>query len=316
MESPLLELQEIHTYFKVSAGELKAVNGVSLTIEKGETLGLVGESGCGKSTLGNTVMRMLRPNSGKILFHGKDIWTYDRRERKEYCRKVQMIFQDPYASLDPLSVVHDIIAEGMKEHKLYKGRELDERVLELMDLVSLNRDYQNRFPYEFSGGQRQRIGIARALSMDPELIVCDEPISALDVSIQAQIVNLLKKLQDRMGMSYLFITHDLSMCKYISDRIAVMYLGNIVELAGSEELFAHPAHPYTEALMSAIPVADPLLETSRKRIVLEGDVPSPVNLKPGCPFAARCPHAKEICRSEKPGLHDIGGGHMAACHLV
>ena len=316
MEQPVLELQDLHTYFHTPAGLLKAVGGVSLTIQQGETLGLVGESGCGKSTLGNTVMRMLRPTAGKVLFEGKDIWEYSRSERKEYSRKVQMIFQDPYASLDPLNVVGDIIAEGMKVHHMYQGKELENRVLELMDMVSLNRQYRNRFPYEFSGGQRQRIGIARALSMNPRLIVCDEPISALDVSIQAQIVNLLRELQEQTGVSYLFITHDLSMCKYISDRIAVMYLGNIVELAEAESLFAEPLHPYTQALMSAIPVADPREEAARRRIILQGDVPSPVNLKPGCPFAARCPQATERCYQEKPQLQEKASGHCVACHLV
>lgn len=290
-KEPILELKNVKTTFKVPKGILKAVNGVDLTIYKGETVGLVGESGCGKSTLGKTIMRLYRPDEGQVMFEGQDIWRYNKKEKKEYTKNVQMIFQDPYACLDPLSVVSDIVAEGMKIHKMYKGPELEERVLELLKMVGLNKDHANRFPHEFSGGQRQRIGIARALSLEPKLIVCDEPISALDVSIQAQVVNLLKRLQQQMGLSYLFITHDLSMVRQISNR-----------------------HPYTKALLSAIPIADPTIERERKRILLQGDVPSPVNLPQGCNFCNRCPYATQLCKERKPQLREIEPGHFTACH--
>lgn len=243
-----------------------------------------------------------------------DIWRYNKKEKKEYTKNVQMIFQDPYACLDPLSVVSDIVAEGMKIHKMYKGPELEERVLELLKMVGLNKDHANRFPHEFSGGQRQRIGIARALSLEPKLIVCDEPISALDVSIQAQVVNLLKRLQQQMGLSYLFITHDLSMVRQISNRIAVMYLGSLVEIADSEDIYIKNRHPYTKALLSAIPIADPTIERERKRILLQGDVPSPVNLPQGCNFCNRCPYATQLCKERKPQLREIEPGHFTACH--
>lgn len=248
------------------------------------------------------------------MFEGQDIWRYNKKEKKEYTKNVQMIFQDPYACLDPLSVVSDIVAEGMKIHKMYKGPELEERVLELLKMVGLNKDHANRFPHEFSGGQRQRIGIARALSLEPKLIVCDEPISALDVSIQAQVVNLLKRLQQQMGLSYLFITHDLSMVRQISNRIAVMYLGSLVEIADSEDIYIKNRHPYTKALLSAIPIADPTIERERKRILLQGDVPSPVNLPQGCNFCNRCPYATQLCKERKPQLREIEPGHFTACH--
>lgn len=312
--TPILELKDVRTYFHVPQGVLKAVNGVSLTIYKGETVGLVGESGCGKSTLGKTIMRLYRPNEGQVLFEGRDIWSYGKKEKKEYTKNVQMIFQDPYACLDPLSVVSDIVAEGMKIHKMYSGKELEDRVIELLHMVGLNRDHASRFPHEFSGGQRQRIGIARALSLEPKLIVCDEPISALDVSIQAQVVNLLKRLQKEMGLSYLFVTHDLSMVRQISNRIAVMYLGSLVEIADSEDIYLKNYHPYTRALLSAIPIADPAVERERKRILLQGDVPSPVNLPEGCSFCSRCPYADEECRKKKPQLRELEPGHLAACH--
>lgn len=312
--TPILELKDVKTYFRVPRGVLKAVNGVSLTIYKGETVGLVGESGCGKSTLGKTIMRLYRPDEGQVLFEGKDIWSYRKKEKKEYTKNVQMIFQDPYACLDPLSVVSDIVAEGMKIHKMYSKAELENRVLELLGMVGLNRDHASRFPHEFSGGQRQRIGIARALSLEPKLIVCDEPISALDVSIQAQVVNLLKRLQKEMGLSYLFVTHDLSMVRQISNRIAVMYLGSLVEIADSEDIYSKNYHPYTRALLSAIPIADPAVERERKRILLQGDVPSPVNLPEGCNFCNRCPYAGEECRKKKPELRQIEPGHLVACH--
>lgn len=310
----LLRLDDVSTHFKVKGGTLKAVNHVSLTLHAGETLGLVGESGCGKSTLGRTVLRLYRPETGKVEYRGRDIWSLKKKEILNYRKNVQMIYQDPYASLDPLTVVSDTIAEGMDIHRMYQGKERQERIHALLQMVGLNKDHANRFPHEFSGGQRQRIGIARALAVEPELIVCDEPISALDVSIQAQVVNLLRNLQQQMGLAYIFITHDLSMVRQISDRIAVMYLGSLVEIAGSEELYSRHVHPYTQALLSAIPIADPNLERSRQRILLSGDVPSPVNLPTGCSFAPRCPYATERCRAEKPELQEIAPGHMAACH--
>ena len=313
----VLELKDVHTHFRVQGGILKAVNGVNLTVREGETIGLVGESGCGKSTLGKTVLRLLRPASGQVLWEGRDIWSFNRHERKEYTRQVQMIFQDPYACLDPLSVIGDTVAEGMDVHHMYATREERNReVLRLLADVGLNSSHAARFPHEFSGGQRQRVGIARALSLKPRLIVCDEPISALDVSIQAQVVNLLKRLQREMGMAYIFITHDLSMVRQISDRIAVMYLGNIVEIARSEDIYLSTRHPYTRALLSAIPIADPVVEKQRERVVLSGDVPSPVNLPAGCAFAGRCPQACERCRKEAPVLRSIGPGHEVACHLA
>ena len=314
-KEPILELKNVKTTFKVPKGILKAVNGVDLTIYKGETVGLVGESGCGKSTLGKTIMRLYRPDEGQVMFEGQDIWRYNKKEKKEYTKNVQMIFQDPYACLDPLSVVSDIVAEGMKIHKMYKGPELEERVLELLKMVGLNKDHANRFPHEFSGGQRQRIGIARALSLEPKLIVCDEPISALDVSIQAQVVNLLIKLQREMGLTYLFISHDLSMVKHISDRVGVMYLGSFVELASNEVLYSSPKHPYTQALISAIPEADPDYESQKEKTKLEGEVPSPLNPPSGCKFRTRCKYATERCAQEPPVFREVEPDHFVACHL-
>jgi oligopeptide/dipeptide ABC transporter, ATP-binding protein, C-terminal domain len=310
----LLEIQGLKVFFKVESGLLKAVDGVSLAIERGTTVGLVGESGCGKSTLGKSVMRLYRPDEGRILFKGRDIWELERAEKKRFRKEIQMVFQDPYASLDPLCVVSDIIAEGMEIHGLYPGPERRRRVVELLRMVGLNEAHANRFPHEFSGGQRQRIGIARALAVEPEMLVCDEPISALDVSIQAQIVNLIKRLQKEMRLTLLFITHDLSMVRHISDRIAVMYLGSLMELAPSGELYEKSYHPYTKALLSAIPVADPEVERRRRRILLSGDVPSPINLGPGCSFAARCAYASELCRGHRPELTERSPGHFVACH--
>ena len=311
----LLETKNLRKTFEIKGrGTLTAVNGVSLTLHEGETLGLVGESGCGKTTLGRTIVKLYQPDAGQILYQGRDIWQLDRKENLRYRKDVQMIYQDPYASLDPLSVVSTSIAEGLDIHGLYPGKARRERVLELLHMVGLNKEHANRFPHEFSGGQRQRIGIARALAVEPRLIVCDEPISALDVSIQAQVMNLLVRLQRDMGLSYLFITHDLSMVKAISDRIAVMYLGSIVELAPAATLYREHCHPYTEALLSAIPLPDPDVEATRRRILLKGDIPSPVNLGPGCPFASRCPHAKPICREQQPALKEVAPGHFAACH--
>ncbi len=311
----LLETKNLRKTFEIKGrGTLTAVNGVSLTLHEGETLGLVGESGCGKTTLGRTIVKLYQPDAGQILYQGRDIWQLGRKENLRYRKDVQMIYQDPYASLDPLSVVSTSIAEGLDIHGLYPGKARRERVLELLHMVGLNKEHANRFPHEFSGGQRQRIGIARALAVEPRLIVCDEPISALDVSIQAQVMNLLVRLQREMGLSYLFITHDLSMVKAISDRIAVMYLGSIVELAPAATLYREHCHPYTEALLSAIPLPDPDVEAARRRILLKGDIPSPVNLGPGCPFASRCPHAKPICREQQPALKEVSPGHFAACH--
>ena len=311
----LLETKNLRKTFEIKGrGTLTAVNGVSLTLHEGETLGLVGESGCGKTTLGRTIVKLYQPVAGQILYQGRDIWQLGRKENLRYRKDVQMIYQDPYASLDPLSVVSTSIAEGLDIHGLYPGKARRERVLELLRMVGLNKEHANRFPHEFSGGQRQRIGIARALAVEPRLIVCDEPISALDVSIQAQVMNLLVRLQRDMGLSYLFITHDLSMVKAISDRIAVMYLGSIVELAPAATLYREHCHPYTEALLSAIPLPDPDVEATRRRILLKGDIPSPVNLGPGCPFASRCPHAKPICREQQPALKEVAPGHFAACH--
>ncbi len=312
----LMELKGVQKHFPVRGGTLVAVGGVDLTIHKGETIGLVGESGCGKTTLGRTIVKLYKLNDGTITYKGRDIWSMNRKENLEYRKNVQIIYQDPYASLDPLAVVSDSIAEGLEIHGLCKtAREKQERVYELLNMVGLNKEHANRFPHEFSGGQRQRIGIARALAVEPELIVCDEPISALDVSIQAQVVNLLMDLQKRMGLSYLFITHDLSMVRQISDRIAVMYLGNIVELAPSDELYENHRHPYTQALLSAIPIPDSEVEAKRQRQILSGDVPSPVNLPEGCCFCKRCPNAVEICQKVKPQLQEVAPGHMVACHL-
>ncbi len=313
-EDALIRLTAVEKSFKVGGGSLKAVNGVDLTIRKGETVGLVGESGCGKTTLGRTIAKLYKLDGGRIEYAGQDIWRFGKRENLAYRKRVQMIFQDPYASLDPLSVVSSSIAEGLEIHGMYPGAARRQRVISLLDMVGLNREHANRFPHEFSGGQRQRIGIARALAVEPELIVCDEPISALDVSIQAQIVNLLMGLQKEMGLSYLFITHDLSMVKKISDRIAVMYLGSIVELAPSATLYENHRHPYTKALLSAIPIPHPEVERRRKRFLLSGDVPSPINLGPGCGFSKRCPMATEECLLQHPPLEEVEPGHFVACY--
>lgn len=312
----LLTTENLHMYFSTKRGVLKAVNGIDLSIREGESLGLVGESGCGKSTLGKTLMRIYQPSQGKILFHGEDISAFSKKKAKDYTKRVQMIFQDPYASLDPLFVVGDSIAEGIAAHRTMSRAEAREKTAELLDLVGLNPSSINRYPHEFSGGQRQRVGIARAISLDPELIVCDEPISALDVSIQAQIVNLLRELQQSRKMSYLFITHDLSMVRQISERIAVMYLGKLVEIAPSSRIYDKALHPYTKALLSAIPIANPDVEEKRERIPLTGDVPSPIDLPKGCSFCNRCGYCKEICREEVPAFREIEKDHFVACHFV
>lgn len=311
----LIEIKELKKHFKLEGSQiLKAVDGVTFDIYEGETLGVVGESGCGKTTLGRTLTVLYNKTSGEILYKGKNV---NEISTKEFTKKVQMIFQDPQASLNPRMTVGDIIAEGLDIHKLYKNRvERDEKVYSLIEKVGLNREHTNRFPHEFSGGQRQRIGIARALAINPEFIVCDEPISALDVSIQAQVVNLLKKLQNETGLTFMFIAHDLSMVKYISDRVAVMYLGDIVELAESDELYENPLHPYTMALMSAVPIADPEKEISKNRIKLTGDLPSPINPPEGCKFSTRCIYVQEKCRQERPKLREIQEKHFTACHFA
>lgn len=311
----LIEVKDLKKYFKVGRhATLKAVDGVSFKIYKGETLGLVGESGCGKTTCGKTVMGLYDATGGQVIFDGTDIHSLGRKEKKEFTRRAQIIFQDPYSSLNPRMTVGDIIGEGIDIHGLYKGAERLEKIHELLELVGLNKEHALRFPHEFSGGQRQRIGIARALAIEPEFIVCDEPISALDVSIQAQVVNLLIELQRKKNLTYLFIAHDLSMVKHISDRVGVMYLGNMVEFASSSELYSRPVHPYTKALMSAIPIPDPMEEKTKKRIPIEGEIPSPINPKPGCRFAARCKYATDICRQTTPELVEVRPEHYAACH--
>ncbi|MDF2943515.1 MAG: ykfD [Herbinix sp.] len=311
----LVEIKQVSKHFRVSEGILKAVDTVNIDIYKGETLGLVGESGCGKSTFGKVLMGIYPPTIGKIVYHGKKNMEINKKTLFEYSKVAQIIFQDPYSSLDPRMTVGSIIEEGMIIHKMYDNKKRQERVYELLELVGLNREHANRFPHEFSGGQRQRIGIARALAIEPEFIVCDEPISALDVSIQSQIINLLHDLQEKLNLTYLFIAHDLNIVKYISDRIAVMYLGNIVELANSEDLYNNTLHPYSQALLSAVPIPDPDKEAQKKRQILTGDVPSPINTPKGCPFAGRCPRATEVCRQEKPPL-EMKQGHMVACHHV
>lgn len=313
MTEALLEVRDLKKYFTVGADfELKAVDGVSFSIQKGETLGLVGESGCGKSTLGRTIIRLYENTDGEVLFKGKNVHKLRGKEAGQFNRDVQMIFQDPQASLNPRMTVQDIIAEGLDIHGLSRGMRR-ERVTELLSLVGLHKDHAQRFPHEFSGGQRQRIGIARALAVEPEFIIADEPISALDVSIQAQVVNLLEDLQRDRGLTYLFIAHDLSMVKHISNRIGVMYLGKMVELASSSALYARPLHPYTKALLSSVPVPDPTVK--RERIVLQGDLPSPANKPSGCGFRTRCPIAMERCAQAEPIWREAEAGHWVACHL-
>lgn len=315
MTEPILSARNIKKYFNVSGGTLKAVDGISFDIYQGETLGLVGESGCGKTTAGRTIIRLYEPTEGELYFEGEDIYKLSRHNMKPIRRNIQMIFQDPYASLNPRMTVEEIIAEPLDIHGIYKSdKQKRERVFELLELVGLNEEHALRFPHEFSGGQRQRIGVARSLALNPKFIVCDEPISALDVSIQAQVVNLLKNLQTQMGLTYLFIAHDLSMVRYISDRVGVMYLGMMMELAKSEELYDNPIHPYTQALLSAIPIPDPEVQRSRKRIILEGDVPSPIDPPPGCRFADRCFYAIDECRKTTPEFEEVRPNHFVACH--
>lgn len=316
-DNVIMEVKNLKKYFRLdSRRTLKAVDDVSFKIYEGETLGIVGESGCGKTTCGRTCIGVYDKTDGQVLYRGEDIHAMNPAQKKEFTKKVQMIFQDPYSSLDPRMKVHDIIAEGMRIHGLVNSKKQEvEEVQKLLTQVGLNAEHASRYVHEFSGGQRQRIGIARALAVNPEFLLCDEPISALDVSVQAQVVNLLIKLQEERGLTSMFIAHDLSMVKHISDRVGVMYLGNMVELAGSEELYKNPLHPYTKALLSAIPIPNPDAERSRKQIRLEGEVPSPVNPPDGCHFCNRCPYAAERCRKEIPALNETEPQHYVACHL-
>ena len=318
MAQPLLQVNHLKKYFHVGKNQiLKAIDDVSFSIEKGKTLGMVGESGCGKTTVGRTILRLYEADGGEILFDGTDVHRMSKKEYKKLTSRMQMIFQDPYASLDPRKTVGAIIGEGLDIHRLCKTREeRSKRIYELLEMVGLNREHAGRFPHEFSGGQRQRVGIARALSVNPRFVVCDEAISALDVSIQAQVINLLMELQQKLGLTYLFIAHDLHMVRHISDDTAVMYLGTLVEKAETEELFENPLHPYTEALLAAAPVADPDYEMNNRRDIIYGEVPSPINPPPGCRFFARCPFARPICSKQTPALKDGGKGHQVACHKV
>ncbi len=316
-QNVIMEVNHLKKYFRLdSKRTLKAVDDVSFKIYEGETLGIVGESGCGKTTCGRTCIGIYDRTDGEVLYRGEDVHKMDAVKKKEFTKKVQMIFQDPYSSLDPRMKVHDIVAEGMRIHKLVHSRaEEIEEVQNLLRSVGLNAEHASRYVHEFSGGQRQRIGIARALAVNPEFLLCDEPISALDVSVQAQVVNLLIKLQKERSLTSMFIAHDLSMVKHISDRVGVMYLGNMVELAPSGELYKNPLHPYTQALLSAIPIPDPKIARNKKQIRLEGEVPSPVNPPAGCHFCSRCPYATDRCKSETPVLKETAPGHFTACHL-
>jgi oligopeptide transport system ATP-binding protein len=316
----LLEIRNLKKHFPVDAGlfsrgkgAVKAVDGVNLTINEGETLGLVGESGCGKSTLGRTILRLIEPTSGEVLFQGKNLLTMAPRELRNMRRQMQIIFQDPYASLNPRMRVGDIVGEGLEIHKLAKGKAKRDRVMELLQQVGLREDHFDRYPHEFSGGQRQRIGIARALAVSPKFIVCDEPVSSLDVSIQAQIINLLQELQEKMHLTYLFISHDLRVVEHISHRVAIMYLGKVVEIAQGDKIYHDAKHPYTRALLSAVPV--PNTQRKKERVVLEGDVPSPVNPPPGCAFHPRCSYRAALCSQDEPPLDFAADGHGVACHV-
>ncbi|MBI5300962.1 MAG: dipeptide ABC transporter ATP-binding protein [Chloroflexi bacterium] len=320
----LVQVRGLKKYFPITQGiiiqrkvaDVKAVDGLDFDIHKGETLGLVGESGCGKSTTGRTILQLYRPTEGSVVFQGKDLAQLKGEDLRKMRRNMQMIFQDPYASLNPRMTVGDIIGEPLEVHNIAKGKDKKARVEDLLKVVGLNPYFVNRYPHEFSGGQRQRIGIARALAVQPDFIVCDEPISALDVSIQAQIINLLEELQQQFNLTYLFIAHDLSVVRHISDRIAVMYLGKIVELTDRDALYKDPKHPYTKALLSAVPIPDPVVEEKRERVILTGDVPSPVKPPSGCRFHTRCPIAIEKCKSVDPEWRDAGSDHWVACHLA
>ena len=319
----LLRVEDLKMHFPIYRGVLQrqvgavhAVDGVSFDVMRGETLGLVGESGCGKSTTGRAILQLYKPTAGNVIFDGVDLVALKNEEMRKTRRKIQMIFQDPYASLNPRMTVSDIVSEPMMVHNVGTGKEIQERVEHLLELVNLNPAFASRYPHEFSGGQRQRIGIARALALQPSFIVCDEPISALDVSIQAQVVNLLEELQEQFNLTYLFIAHDLSMVRHISKRVAVMYLGVIMELADRDDLYYSPLHPYTQALLSAVPIPDPVADAKRRRTILEGDVPSPVNPPSGCRFRTRCPIAEKMCAESRPDFREVTPGHFVACHLV
>ena len=311
----IVEVKNLVKYFGTGRNVVKAVDGINFDIKYGETLGIVGESGCGKSTLGRTMIRLYEATAGEVFFEGKDIHKMNNRELKKTRRDLQMIFQDPYASLNPRMTVEDIIGESIDVHRLLRGKERKDRIIELLELVGLRASHISRYPHEFSGGQCQRIGIARALAVNPKMVVCDEPISALDVSVQAQVINLLEKLQEEMGLTYMFIAHDLSMVKYISDRVAVMYLGKVVELADSDELYEDPLHPYTQSLLTAIPIPDPNVGREKERIILQGDIPSPMNPPSGCRFRTRCPAAMDICSKVEPTWQEAKPDHYVACHL-
>ncbi len=319
----LLKVEGLKMYFPITqgiilqrqVGSIKAVDGIDFYIRRGETLGLVGESGCGKSTTGRAILQLYRPTAGHVYFEGVDLTQMKGEQLRRQRRKMQMIFQDPYASLNPRMTVGNIIGEPLEVHHIARGKEKRDRVMELLQVVGLNPYFINRYPHEFSGGQRQRIGIARALAVNPDFIVCDEPISALDVSIQAQIINLLEELQEQFGLTYLFIAHDLSVVRHISDRVAVMYLGKIVEMTDRDTLYTSPLHPYTQALLSAVPIPDPVVESRRQRIILEGDVPSPANPPKGCHFCTRCPRVMDICREQEPEFKNVGNEHYVACFL-
>ena len=319
-ETPLIEVKNLKEYFNINVGlfrtkPLKAVDNASFAIRKGETLGLVGESGCGKTTVGRTILNLYKPTSGEILYNGKPVKT--AADIAEFRKKATMVFQDPYSSLNPRMTVADIIGEPLDIHKMYKTKEeRNARILELMAHVGLNSEHAARYAHEFSGGQRQRIGIARALAINPEFIVCDEPVSALDVSIQAQVINMLDELQEKLGLTYLFIAHDLLVVRHISDRIAVMYLGKMVELADADEIYERPLHPYSQSLLSAVPVPDPKIARANQRIHLEGDVPSPLHMPSGCPFRTRCPRATAQCAESMPELKEVHPGHSVACHHI
>ena len=317
---PLVEVKNLKEYFDINMGffrskPLKAVDDVSFTINKGETLGLVGESGCGRTTVGRTILHLYKPTAGEVIFDGKPIKS--KQDIQEFRKKATMVFQDPYSSLNPRMTVSDIVGEPLDVHKLYSSKqERQERILELMGYVGLNSEHASRYAHEFSGGQRQRIGIARALAVNPEFIVCDEPVSALDVSIQAQVINMFDDLQDKLGLTYLFIAHDLLVVRHISDRIAVMYLGKMVELAEANEIYNHPLHPYSQSLLSAVPVPDPKIARANQRIALTGDIPSPLNAPSGCPFRTRCRYATDACAQSMPPFEEVAPGHFVACHRV